>query len=235
MSDETCSRLVAALRKARRSSIRFRWGELALHGFLTLEYSVYHDEGSVIIGLPFFKLYIKAPMIITQRSGTEDWCATYGFTSCHDGVHLNWRTHCKILWWPWNWDWRSTEILDHDFKRLWCEVKGMSCSGVTCGAWDVRQVATEKASKEYDFTYTLKNGTIQERKAKVYVERRIWRCKCLPFIKKVATSIWCEFDGEVGERTGSWKGGTTGCGEDLWAEETPKQCFRRMERERRFK
>lgn len=43
-----------------------------------------------------------------------------------------------------------------------------------------------------------------------------------------------DFDGEVGERTGSWKGGTVGCSYESRPGETPVQTLRRMERERRF-
>ena len=42
------------------------------------------------------------------------------------------------------------------------------------------------------------------------------------------------FSDEVGERSGSWKGGTLGCGYDLLKNETMEQCLRRMEKERKF-
>ncbi len=41
--------------------------------------------------------------------------------------------------------------------------------------------------------------------------------------------------GGVGERTGSWKGGTIGCGNDLLPGETMEQSLRRMERDRTFR
>jgi hypothetical protein len=50
----------------------------------------------------------------------------------------------------------------------------------------------------------------------------------------VRTSIEVGFDDEVGERTGSWKGGTIGCGYDMLPDESAVQCLRRMERERKF-
>jgi hypothetical protein len=39
---------------------------------------------------------------------------------------------------------------------------------------------------------------------------------------------------EVGEEAGSWKGGVLGCGYTLLPNETPLQCLRRMEKERKF-
>ena len=48
-------------------------------------------------------------------------------------------------------------------------------------------------------------------------------------------NIDVQFDGEVGERSGSWKGGTVGCGYDKLPHESIEQCLRRMEKEREFK
>jgi len=48
-------------------------------------------------------------------------------------------------------------------------------------------------------------------------------------------TIAVEFNEEVGERTGSWKGGVLGCGYDMKPGETRLECLRRMERERRFR
>jgi hypothetical protein len=96
---------------------------------------------------------------------------------------------------------------------------------------------TDKFQETHDYTYTLRNGTVQHRKAKIGVEEREWRQKWLkwcPWFAKVSRTIDVNFDDEVGERTGSWKGGCTGCGYDLRPDETPLECLRRMERERKF-
>jgi len=42
------------------------------------------------------------------------------------------------------------------------------------------------------------------------------------------------FDQEIGDRAGSYKGGTVGCSYDLKPNETPLECLRRMEKERSF-
>lgn len=89
----------------------------------------------------------------------------------------------------------------------------------------------------FPYRYVLKSGEVQLRQATVYVERYEWRQKWLawcPWFAKVRTSIEVEFDGEAGERSGSWKGGCVGCGYDLKPGETPEQALRRMEAERKF-
>ena len=89
----------------------------------------------------------------------------------------------------------------------------------------------------YPYTYTLKNGTVQERTATLRVEEREWRprwFKWTSLFSNVKRTIDITFNDEVGERTGSWKGGTLGCGYDLLPNETPLECLRRMEKERVF-
>lgn len=75
------------------------------------------------------------------------------------------------------------------------------------------------------------------RLATVKVKEMEWRPRWFMWTTLFAqkrTSIDIEFDKEVGERTGSWKGGTLGCGYNLLPNETPLECLRRMEKERKF-
>ncbi len=89
----------------------------------------------------------------------------------------------------------------------------------------------------YPYAYTLRSGAVQNRLATIKVEEREWRWhwfKWLPLTKKQRRSIAIDFNDEVGEETGSWKGGCTGCGYELLKNETPLECLRRMEKERKF-
>ena len=63
-----------------------------------------------------------------------------------------------------------------------------------------------------------------------------WRVlKRWPIYKWYRKSINVQFSDETGERTGSWKGGTIGCGYDMLPGETAEQTLRRMEKEREFR
>jgi hypothetical protein len=78
---------------------------------------------------------------------------------------------------------------------------------------------------------------VQERTATVNVEEREWRqhwLKWTGLFANVQRTISVNFSDEVGERSGSWKGGCTGCSYQLRADETPEQSLRRMEAERKF-
>lgn len=93
--------------------------------------------------------------------------------------------------------------------------------------------------REVPYRYTLKNGTVQDVTATVTVDRMTWCWRGfyrlgIWFPKKVRTSIDVRFSDEVGEGSGSWKGGTVGCGYEMKPGEIPLQTLRRMEAEKKF-
>ena len=92
-------------------------------------------------------------------------------------------------------------------------------------------------SESHPYIYHLNSGEIQERVATIFVKEREWRMhwfKWLPIMKKIKKVIEVEFNEEVGQNSGSWKGGVIGCSYNLLENETPLQCLRRMEIERKF-
>lgn len=138
------------------------------------------------------------------------------------------KNHCWDF--PWVWKWLSTEILNpFTLNPVWTEIKKHK---------DIREnmAVKEQWQQSHPYTYTLKSGEVQVRIAKINVERRTWRAKWWPLIPitKVRTTIDVHFDKEVGEETGSWKGGCTGCGYEMKVGETPLATLRRMEKERKF-
>lgn len=92
-------------------------------------------------------------------------------------------------------------------------------------------------SETWPYTYVLESGEVQNRIATVSKRRHVLARRWLHRIgwpKWIKESIDVEFSDEVGERTGSWKGGTIGCGYDLRPGETMLDSLRRMERERKL-
>jgi hypothetical protein len=87
------------------------------------------------------------------------------------------------------------------------------------------------------YTYVLRSGVIQNRTATVNGEEREWRWVATSWLgwpRKVRRSININFNDQVGEGTGSWKGGTLGCGYEWRHGESLEDALRRMERERKF-
>lgn len=143
-----------------------------------------------------------------------------GFGRC---IHLNWGARTKILHLPWEWG----SNYRHDV---------MNAEGKLVKAPDWRETPVAHF-ETHPYTYKLKSGEIQERLATIHVEEREWRWRWLQWSSwpsKVVRCISITFDKEVGERSGSWKGGTTGCGYEMKPGETALQTLRRMERERAF-
>lgn len=153
---------------------------------------------------------------------------SWGFNTFDGAVHFNWGHKCRILEWPFiNWVFISHEVQREDGS--WAPY---------VGSWEKEKSPDGRRMYEFDYIYTLKNGEDQHRTASVYVERwthrRKWLPRWFPGSLRTRPSISFEFDGEVGERTGSWKGGVIGSGETMLKGETVEQTFRRMERERKF-
>jgi hypothetical protein len=142
---------------------------------------------------------------------------------------LEWGRKNKFLYYPWSWSFYKHWELAQGYRKndaIWVEIP----RGLPSGTIAKKSIAP--------YGYTLKNGTVQERNATFYVERREWRMRWLmwlPWPRMVQTCIDVTFSDEVGERSGSWKGGTTGCSYEMKKGELPLDTLRRMESERIFK
>lgn len=101
--------------------------------------------------------------------------------------------------------------------------------------WQWRHAGTEiiGPAQQHDYHYLLRSLEVQHRIATIQPEQTRWIRYWVPWVK-MSRYINVDFDGEVGERTGSWKGGCTGCAYEINRNETPIECLRRMERERKF-
>jgi len=111
-------------------------------------------------------------------------------------------------------------------------------------------------SETHIYFYILKSGEVQKREATIKLEEREWRWRWFTWLKltqRIRRTIDVTFSAipkkhlllekagyiinitnDIGEGVGSYKGGTCGCSYRLLPNETPLQCLRRMERERKF-
>ncbi len=192
-----------------------------------------------------FFLHLPGPRlaIITKR-GVKHYGEhrTWGFTAFfrdNMGLHLHWNACTKVLWWPWNWDHHRIEVRRADGSWVPYVPEWESCP-LRLDNGDIRAPKREPDGREvflFNYAYTLKSGEVQRRKAKVHVERMFHRRR---WMKWTAVGERCHqyidfrFDGEVGEDSGSWKGGVIGTSETMLPGETAEQTFRRMERTRKF-
>lgn len=196
----------------------------------------FDNRPRINLGLLFFHMIIKLPF----RNSWTDECdpPTWGIRCDSDMLfiyrggkgNLNGGNKWWTMYAPWMWTWVRTSALKKD------------------GTWEHETPKNNKNfyreewndvlwSETHPYTYVLRSGEVQKRLATIKIEEREWKWYWFKWLNKprrVQRTISIDFDGEVGERSGSWKGGTTGCGYELLVNETPLECLRRMEKERSF-
>lgn len=202
-------------RKPRKLEISTGW---------KFKYEVCELQGDMvlILSLIYFTFYIHLPYLANPEShfGNE---RAWGFYWIDSSLCLEWGQWRKYLHMPWEWAHVRHEVLYPDGLR-----KPVGDS------WDKED---GRVIETHPYTYTRKSGEVQEREATIYTEEREWRWrwfKWLPFPRRIRRSISIDFNQEIGERTGSWKGGVVGCGYSVKPGETPLETLRRMESERVF-
>jgi len=142
----------------------------------------------------------------------------------------------KAITLPWHMTWVRTSTLmkrGYDwFHETESNRVDWSKDKDTVGSRDWLNENKWTGTHEYLDKYdnTIVNATIG-------VEEREWRplwFKWTGLFAKTHRTIAVEFDKEVGERKGSWKGGTIGCSYRIKTGETPHECLVRMQNEREF-
>lgn len=172
------------------------------------------------------------------REDPEEIMDSWGVSYCHaeSALHLSWGAKSRIVWMPWMYDHCRTEVMLNDGSFVPYDRFPRRKKGEPFGE---NPEPLNRYRETLPYHYMLDSGEVQHRQATVTVERRSWCWRAWPFRvlrwpSMTRTSIDVQFGDEVGERAGSWKGGTVGCGYDLRRNETPAECLRRMQRERRF-
>lgn len=188
------------------------------------------DSGDDHLYLIFrwFKWSIYAHLFIIGPTTQNCWerkSERYGWYLLDDSLNLYWGESY------YSWDIPFTSMIYQSNELLHLDSQNV----VACldGDWDERQAAVAKQTKTFPYRYSLKSGEVQQVTASVYLSRRTWRRKWT-WIKHVSNSIDIRFSSGVGERSGSWKGGCTGCSFSILPGETVEQCLRRMEATRFF-
>lgn len=209
---------------------------------LTLELGSYFSPYPQIhFSLGYGQWFINIPYN-TGRDECEN--PQYGFylygegQKLFDSLWLCYGMKRKCIYMPWSYDWYRTSTIIKD-NTWFNETKKnrLNWSGKEDGYGSYNWLQKNSKKEIFPYTYILKGGNIQNLSAEVKVEEREWRQKWLKWtslFNKTRKTIAIEFSEEVGEGKGSWKGGTVGCSFELLSNETPEQCLRRMEKERKF-
>lgn len=221
---------------------RFNWGEVTGTWGLAFGLSSFEEGFSLHVHLGYPNAYISLPFLRRWHREPEDITDSWGFTVDTDSwssVHLNWGARTKIVHLPWAWEHERTSFL----------IEGVQMVGhlVADGIWlNQRRFDHHRRWQEkHPYRHVLSTesergepaGTAQEVIATISVVEREWRRRWLRWTRlgaKVVRAIEVDFSDEVGNRAGSWKGGTVGCSYAMLPGEEPIDTLRRMERERSF-
>ncbi len=181
-----------------------------------------NDRGDRMLFLKFWRGTAVIPLgIIDHPWPAMDGPQWSAYASKEFGMTFNWGLRRKSFDWPWYLHTLAYEkqLPDGTWRKV---------------SWKDRDQAY---TETHPYTYKLRSGEVQHRTATVSKRRHVLcrrAVKRIGWPKWVKESIYVHFDGEVGERSGTWKGGAIGCSYDLRNGETMLDALRRMERERSF-
>jgi hypothetical protein len=192
--------------------------------------------------------YITVPGKYSEPDGYQE-SNSYGFYFDTDALVLQWKGENEFMYYPWELvyhsyyeqvEYQNISKLPHAIPEVrWVKIEDTQDTLISGSYHKSTNGPHGQLAKKYNFpyTYTLNSGKIQYRTATVYVCRREWRRRWLGFTSLFShgeTCIDVQFNEEVGERSGSWKGGVTGCSYKMLPGETSKMTLERMEKERKF-
>jgi hypothetical protein len=223
----------------------FKWGnwspgwglEFEVTEFSTREGS--EREYSWFLQLLFIygKFWINLPWLPQRnfsKNGVEDNIRWWGFSTGDNTINtmtFHWGRKSKYVQMPWCPTHVRTEYLMKD--GTWRDRPDWRAHE------DVRELFEHDiATETHSFRYVLRSGEVQHRLATINVVESEWRWrwfKKLPITRHITRSIDIEFSDEVGERSGSWKGGCIRCGETMKLNELPSETLKRLEHNRTFR
>ena len=235
------------------STTRFSWFEKTSRGFEFTTVNRKKDARSEF----YLNKRVKFPEIKVYQTDTEgsgsEWRLSFAFLWLTVNMHL-WTSTSEFRDWEdsnaWGYDildlnlvvqigrkrWSTLlpfvtsvhvrhELLNHDRSVHWIRPDR---KGEWSSIMDQEREEKKATQEVHPYRYVLNNGEVQERTVTVNFTRTYWRTKWTPFISyQDHMDYW--FSDEVGEGSGSYKGGVLGSAIKALPGETLEQCVRRLE------
>ena len=193
--------------------------------------SYFDNRAMIHLDLLWVSWYIHLPLY-----SNIDECdyPEFGFYYYSNALVLCWGMKKKFIHMPWEYTWVRTSKLLKDGNWMH-ETKGNRKKYTKEeDQWELENLWSET----HHVTYVTSGGKIQDDiEATIKIEEREWRQKWLKWTKfgrKVSRDLAVEFNNEVGNQRGSWKGGVLGSSIKMKPDEKPLTALRRMMKERNF-
>lgn len=211
--------------------IAWKWG---LGLFLYQSGDGPHHFG-IGIHLIYPSFYIPIPYFRTWKKYGEIF-PMWGSHTFDRSIHFSWGGKTKLLHFPFvNTEWGHTEHLLKNMK--WYRRTDKARLGDNNWRKEYDFLKANKYIETYPYRYLLRSGKLQTTEATCSVERTVRYYRGLKWLKWPKIEDYCigiDFKDEVGERSGSWKGGCTGCHYEMKPGERIQDALKRMEGERKF-
>lgn len=183
-----------------------------------------YDQAQRNLHLAFWKFSAFLPLGVTEHPWEYGESPIWGFL-------ISMEYDCRFYWGHWS----------HYFRLPWAEhtlayQKQLTPDDET--SWvSVFDYSIEPFSESYPYQYRLQSGEVQEVTATVHKRRHLITWAWLRWLKipfRVLHSIDFQFSDEVGEGSGSWKGGCIASSYAMKPGETMFDALKRMSEERKF-
>lgn len=175
------------------------------------------EEGALSLRLPFLKLYlIVGAWKYDAPSGIEEWRLS---AEIHDWALWVYTGRVPYMRGP-----KASPRVLHIPHLGWkCET--------------LRRDEQDHGTHVYTYQWKYHPQVVQHATARVTSSERVDRLKFGPWWlpkRRVSHSLWVDFDEEMGDERGGWKGGVTGAGFDIRPDQTWEEAYRQMQKERTF-
>lgn len=210
----------------------FYWGNIFNISFESCGY--FDNRPRINLSLIFFSLTIVLPF---RNKWTDECVPPKWGIAIHNKIIWIYRGGKGNMsggnkWWTFHLpfitkEWVRTSILLKD--GTWEHETNGNRKHFYKEGWEQKQMKWE-----YDYTDSFDGEIIP---TTIYVKEVEWNRKWLQWTTLFAEnekSIDVHFSKQCGREKGSWKGGTLQCGYILLPHETPLDCLKRMEVERKF-
>jgi len=205
---------------------RMTWGSLSIMSGVAFGLWLFEEGFSFHVHAFRVSVYVNLPFLRRFAWEPRDICESWSVSTCDNTVHLSWGHRSKC----WDVPWATWARVSHEVRRpdgSWVPY---------VGSWERDKEPVGRHVETHPYRYMLQRGEVQERTATIHIERERRKLKLFRWLPFARVTHWIDvrFSEEVGERSGSWKGGTVGCSYELRPNETPRECLKRMERDRKF-
>jgi hypothetical protein len=162
-----------------------------------------------------------------------------------DTIWLGWGKHHRMFSMPWGYEhyrvtyegkdgtrYTSIDKYERKYRKL-VERRYKSHTMPTKPSWELCGVGSNFNWKA-PYEYHLKSGEVQRTMALYHIEEREWRRKFLywcPWFAMTIKYVEIELMDEIGERAGSWKGGTLAFGRPMLPGEDVHTAYQRIMKE----